>query len=175
MDEDRPRILADLAERAVASFLDGTSGRKLEDPCQYFGSDVTVGVMAAGQCFDYLLHGFDMAQAVGRDWSMSESVADPTLDVFGPVILSLLDPVKAGDLQASFAIEGGSGRLCCRVRAGAIEPLDADADTDCSITGPSSQMLLWLSGRIGWEAAGLSASGRLPDVAPTLADKLVHF
>jgi uncharacterized protein (TIGR03083 family) len=175
MDEDRPKMLADLAERAVASLLDRTTGRRLEDPWRYSGNDLTVGLMVAAECLEYLLHGFDMARAVGRDWAFSEPAADLALAVVGPVFLFLLDPAKAGDLQASFAIEGGSGRICRQARAGSMEILDADADADCSIAGPSSQLLVWLTGRVGWDDAELSASGRRPDVARTLADKLVHF
>jgi uncharacterized protein (TIGR03083 family) len=175
MDEDRPRMLADLAERAVASLLDSTSDRRIDDPWQYRGNDLTVGMMVAAECLEYLLHGFDMAEAVGRDWAFSEPAADLALAIVGPVFLFLLDPAKADDLQASFAIEGGSGRICRQARAGSMETLDHDADTDCSITGPSSQMLLWLTGRVGWDIAGLCASGRRPEVAPTLADRLVHF
>jgi uncharacterized protein (TIGR03083 family) len=173
MDEDRPRQLADLVERAVASFLDSTIGRDFANPVQYVGLPVSVGIMAGLQCFEYLLHGFDMARAVGTEWVCPESVADPALTTGGQLTTAFLDPAKATDLHASFAIEGGSERICCQVRAGTMEPLAANTDTDCSITGPSSQILLWLTGRIGWEDAGLSASGPRADLAPTLADKLV--
>ena len=149
MDEDRPRVLADLDERALASYLDATTGRKFDDPCQYLGFALTVGIMAAIRCNEYLLHGFDMARAVGQDWTFSESVADPTLAVMGPILMSFLDPAKADDLEASFAIEARSGRFCGQAGASVMDPLDADADADCSITGPSSQILLWLTGRVG--------------------------
>jgi hypothetical protein len=175
MDEDRPKTLADLTERAVASFLDGTTARKTDDPFQYQGFAVTVDSMAGGQCFEYLLHSFDMARAVRREWSCPETVADAALATVGPVRISFFDPDAGRDLEASFAIEGGSGRICCQVRAGTMELLDADADTDCSITGPSSQVLLWLTGRAGWEDAKLSASGPRPEVAPSLAATLVPW
>jgi hypothetical protein len=175
MDEDEPGILADLAERAVTSFLDGTVGRNLDDPCLYMGFATTVGIMAAFECFEYLLHGFDMVRAVGREWASSDSAADPTLAVAGPVILSFLDPAKAGDVDASFAIEGGSSRVCGQMRAGIMEPLDGGAETDCSITGSSSQILLWLTERANWKEAGLSASGRRSELAPTLAERLMQF
>jgi uncharacterized protein (TIGR03083 family) len=175
MDEDRPRALADLTERAVTSFIDAIDGRKPDDPCQYGGFAVTVGVMAGGLCSEYLLHGFDMARAVGRQWSCPESAADSALAGIGSVYLSLLDPEKAGDLRASFAIEGQFGRFSCQVHNGTIEPFDSNADTDCTITGPSAQVLLWLSGRAGWADTTLSASGPRPDLAPSLADRLVHF
>ena len=43
---------------------------------------------------------------------------------------------KTDDLHALFAIEGDqSTRFCCQVRAGTMEFLDADADTDGSISG----------------------------------------
>jgi hypothetical protein len=175
MDEDRPRVLADLDERALAPFLDSITGREFDDPCRYLGFDLTVGIMAAIRCNEYLLHGFDMARAVGQDWTFSESAADLTLDVMGPILMSFLDPAKADDLEASFAIEARSGRFCGQAAGGVMDPLAADDDTDCSIMGPSSQILLWLTGRVGWEDAKLSASGPRPEVAPTLADKLVHF
>lgn len=92
----------------MASVLGGTTGRKFDDPCQYFGLDLNVGFMLALQCSELLLHSFDMARAVGREWACPESVADLVLTVQGPVLLTFpFDPAKASDLQASFAMEGG--------------------------------------------------------------------
>jgi uncharacterized protein (TIGR03083 family) len=168
MDESQPTVLADLDEAAVASFIDALSRRGPHDPCQYADLSLTVGIIAAFQSFEYYLHGFDMAQAVGHKWACPEAATDSTLAVTGPVLLSGLDPEIAGDLKGSFAIEGQFGRICCDVHSGVTEALDADADTDCSIIGPSSKLLLWLTGRVGWEDAGLSASGMRPEIANSL-------
>jgi hypothetical protein len=89
------RLLADLAERAVDSLLDSTTGRRLEDPWQYRGNDLTVGMMVAAECLEYLLHGFDMARAVGRDWDFSEPAADLALAVVGPVFFVSARPRKS--------------------------------------------------------------------------------
>ena len=42
--------------------------------------------------------------------------------------------------------------------------LASDSEVDCSIMGAPPQLLLWLSGRSGWDTAKLSASGKMPEL-----------
>jgi uncharacterized protein (TIGR03083 family) len=175
MDEDQPTALADLMERAVATFLDIGTRRGGDCPVQYMGLSMTVNIMTAGQCSEYLLHGFDMAQAVGRKWSCPESAADKTFAMTGPFIPSLFNAEAAGDLSASFALDSPGGRFSYQVRSGTMQSVMAEADTDCVITGASSQLLLWLTGRAGWDDARLSASGLQRDLAPSFPGMLFHL
>jgi uncharacterized protein (TIGR03083 family) len=172
MDETEPTVLANQADRAVKSFLDVTSRHRRDDPLAYGAFSTTVGIMAAFQCYEYLLHGYDMARGAGRHWHWQEPAADAALTMMGPVLTYMfgLNPDAAGELHGSFAIESPRARLCLDVRHGVMELLDRDVDTDCSIVGSSSQVLLWLSGRAGWEDAGLTASGPRPDLAKSLTD-----
>jgi hypothetical protein len=126
---------------------------------------VTVGTLAANLCNEYLLHGFDVARAVGREWSCPEPAADTTLAVMAPLILTLFNPESAADLTASFAIDSPRTRVCFEVDAGALNIIDTDAPIDCSIAGPSSRLLLWLTRRTGWDDARLKASGTRPNLA----------
>lgn len=173
MDENRPAALADLTEVAVRSLLDASSRCRRDDPCRYRDLPLTVGIMIAAICNEYLLHGYDMARAVGREWSCPESAADLGWSVVSPLWIAFFNPEMAGDLEGSFAVESPRGRICYQIRAGAMELLSPDADTDCTIVGPSSQLLVWLSGRTGWENANLLALGPRPELAPSLASSLI--
>jgi hypothetical protein len=73
---------------------------------------VTVGSLTANLFNEYLLHGYDMARAVGREWSCPEPAADTTLAVMAPLILTLFNPESAADLTASFAIDSPRSRVC---------------------------------------------------------------
>jgi uncharacterized protein (TIGR03083 family) len=173
MDEDRPVALADLTEVAVSSLLDASTRRGRDDPCQYRGLTLTVGIMMAAASNEYLLHSYDMAQAVGQEWSCPPSAADSNWSVLGPVWIYFFNPDLAADLEGSFAIESPQGRICYQVRAGAMEVLDPDASADCTVVGPSSQVMVWLSGRSGWDGANLRALGPRPELAPSLASVLM--
>jgi uncharacterized protein (TIGR03083 family) len=174
MDENRPGVLADLTEVAVTSLLDASTRRRRDDPCQYRGLPLTVGLISAGACNEYLLHAYDMARAAGREWSCPESAADLSWAVVSPLWGAYnFNPEAAGHLEGSFAIESPNGRVCFQMRPGSMELLKPDAETDCTIVGPSSQLLVWLSGRAGWEGVNLLASGPRPDLAPFLASSLI--
>jgi hypothetical protein len=155
-------VLADLSERAVGSFIGATAHHRGHDTCPYpaeFGGQITVGMLTAIRVFEYLLHGADMAFAVGRDWSGSEPAADTAVAMMTPFLLrSGFDSEAAGDLDASFAVDTPGGRFSNQVRSGGIKRLDEGVGTDCSISGASSHWLLWLSGRSDWEDSELSAS-----------------
>jgi hypothetical protein len=101
------------------------------------------------------------------------------LAVIGPLMASLFNAEVAGDLTASFALDSLGGRICYQVRSGTMEAVTslntADADIDCSIAGDSSQLLLWLTERTGWDDAGLSASGPQRHLAPSLPGLLFHL
>jgi uncharacterized protein (TIGR03083 family) len=173
LEEDRPMVLADLFERSVTSFLASTSGRGRDDPCPFYedlGGHSTVGELTLGLIFEQLLHGADMAFGVGREWSYPASAADVAYAEVAPLLVpSHFDSGAADDLDASFAIDGPGGRFCYQVRAGAIDALAEDADTDCSISASSGQWMLWLSGRTSWEESGFATSGGRAELAPRIA------
>jgi uncharacterized protein (TIGR03083 family) len=169
MDEDRPSALADLYAQAVARFLDAVSRHSADDTYQYLGAPVPVDVLTATLCREQLLHGFDIASAVGRPWTSPEAVAGPAFAMMDLPTVYMFNPESAGDLRATFALESPCWRSCYAVGAGAIELLDPTIEVECTITGPSSQLLMWMSGRTPWKHAGLAASGPRSDLAPTFA------
>jgi uncharacterized protein (TIGR03083 family) len=176
LDEAHPTALADLADRAVGAFLAGTNDRQLDDVCPYYhdyGGRRTVGMLIAAQVYEYLLHGADIASAVGREWSCPEPAAEVVVAMLASELLAFrFVREAAGNLDATFAIESPGVRLCYQVCGGSLKRLDAEADTDCSVTGAAGRLLLWLSGRTGWEEATLSPSGRRPDLAPRFLGSL---
>ena len=100
LDEDRPDVLADLADTAVQSLLDTSNRRHQDDLCPYQGAALTVGTPLVGALtFEYLLHCFDMIRAVDCEWVCAEAAADAALAVMGPLMVSLFDPAASGDLR----------------------------------------------------------------------------
>ena len=172
MDENRSAVLADLTEVAVTSLLEASTRRRRDDQCQYRGAPLTVGIISAAMCNEYLLHSYDMVRAVGREWSCPEAAADVGWSVVSPFWIALFNPEMAGHVEGSFAIESPHDRICYQVRSGSMEVLNPDVDTDCTIAGLSSELLVRLSGRKGWEDTNLLASGPRPEMARSVASLL---
>jgi uncharacterized protein (TIGR03083 family) len=176
--EDRPSVLADLVDDAVNALLMTSRGGARDDRRPFhFGGTTTVARLVAAPCYEYLLHGVDMMWAVGQPWSCPEQAATTTFAFIflAPSLAARFDAHKAHDVDATFSVGVDDvTRFCVQIRTGAIELLLPGADTDCSVTGAASQLLLWLSGRSDWEKAGLSATGRRADLAPLVAELLVN-
>jgi uncharacterized protein (TIGR03083 family) len=176
LHEDRPAVLAHLFEDAVKSLLNAIEERSSDDLCSWYsevGGQSPVGTMIAALLVEYLLHGADMAFALGREWRCPESAADTAFAAITPFILPLhFDSRAANDLDASFGLERPDCRFSYRVRSGRLEPLNQQTDTDCSMSGSSSQWLLWLGGRAEWGDVRLTASGNRAELAQPFAGNL---
>src|SRR5262249_27134317 len=139
LDEEDPAILADLLEQATGSLIAATRKHGPDASCPYyvaFGGELTVGVLNAILINEYLLHGADMAAAVGRDWSCPESAAEIPFAIQAPIVVPyFFDSSAAGALDGSFALDTPRVRLGYRVRSGNIEALAEETEYDCSITG----------------------------------------
>ena len=155
LDEDDPAILADLLEQATGTLIAASREHGPDDSCPYyaaFGGQLTVGALSAIQINEYLLHWADMAAAVGREWPCPESAAEIPFAIQVPIVVPFFfDSSAAGALDASFALDTPKMRLGYRVRSGNIEALAEETDYDCSIAGPASRWLLWISGRAEWQ------------------------
>jgi hypothetical protein len=174
LDEDDPSILAKLFEEAVGSLIAASREHGSDDACPYYavyGGQFTVGILCVVQINEYLLHWADMAFAVGRDWSCPESAAETVFTILAPILIPLFfDSSAAGDLNASFALEAPGVRLAYRARSGDLEALDEEIDCDCSISGPASRWLLWLTGRVEWDDRVHLARGPRAELSPRFAD-----
>jgi uncharacterized protein (TIGR03083 family) len=172
MDEERPSVLAGLVEAAVTAFLEESGQHGRDDSHSYQGFTMTTGQLSALQCWEYLLHGYDIDTALARPWTCPDRLADQTMLAMSETLGGLINTKAGTGRQARVAIESLSIRICYALRPDGAELLAGDSQVDCSISGNPSDLMLWLSGRADWDAARLSASGEIPELGPVMTEML---
>jgi uncharacterized protein (TIGR03083 family) len=172
MDEQRPSALAGLVEDAVGRFLEESGHHDRDESHPYGGLTLTTGQQLALSCWEYLLHGYDIEAAVGRPWACPDGLADQTMVAMSTTLRGLINTKAAAEVRASVAIESPAIRICYALKEDGAELLASDSEVDCSITGAPAQLLLWLSGRSGWNTAKLSASGTMPELGQVMTGML---
>ena len=120
---------------------------------------------------ELLLHGFDIATALGLAWSPSDQIAGPASALFAevaPLVFRKEESVRhAGRYWFEAAPQPGWGFT---IAYSEITPSAADESVDCRITGRPFQLMLWQSGRVNWEDSELNASVRLQAATPSLME-----
>jgi uncharacterized protein (TIGR03083 family) len=182
LEEREPARLADLIElesRATAAALGN------RDPDELFpwhaGLQLTMGQAEAVGLGELLVHGFDLARAVGRPWPIEPADARAVIYAAGAILPALVDPVRAQGVTASYELRlrGGSS-LALRIRDGAlvVEP-GPDPRAVCRISADPTAFLLISYGRVSpWRyvtSGRILAWGRRPWAMARLATMLQGF
>ena len=166
MDEDSPATLAALLKTATSAYASSVASHDVAELCPFhFGRRVDVATMMSVSTYELLMHGWDMAEATDRTlWD--DVAAAPTLRGIAASRVRLVPSdltrekvtlVICPNDEPQFAyVLGPSGA--------SISPAEPHREYDCSVSGSPFSLLLWLSGRVGWEDAGLASSGIRPDV-----------
>jgi uncharacterized protein (TIGR03083 family) len=170
--EGDPNKLAGLLTEAVAEFLEATAHRSGHDGVAFHaGLPVDLAALTSISLGELVLHGYDMATAVGSPWPINSRDAELVLYGYRSYLGGLVHPETAAGLTASYAIElAGRGSFVVRFGDGQYrtEPV-ASAPADCTISADPVAFLLAASGRITqWEAIALGAfraEGTRPDLA----------
>lgn len=181
--ERDPQVLADRIEAGVAGFLalvpEGTPDRL----CEWVvtGSEMPLSTFTCHLLNEALVHGWDLARAVGRPWPLERPYA--VMAIMGFIIPVLqrhagpeaVDQAAAGDLRAVYDVrlKGGGGRAYFVLDAGTLSvELPSDRRVDCHILADPATMLLIAWGRKSqWPAIAtgrLLAYGRKPWLGPRL-------
>jgi len=167
---DLPRS-GELVRAAVADFLSATDGRDSDAP---FPSVAAVsGIFDVGETIseflgELLIHGLDVARALGRPWVISSDEARLVLTGVVSVLPDSLDRAAAGDIRATYDIRvRGGPRFAVRVHDGRLEVTTSPTErVDCHISADPVTFLLVGYGRESqWPAAlrgKLLAWGRRP-------------
>lgn len=147
--------------QGVDAFLAATTSLHPDQtiPTPWYGPDETLTV-AQATCLllgEQVVHGYDMAQAVGRPWPISKHDALLVLEGVRPMMPKLADPDAIGDVSATFELRlGRANRFVVRVadRAVVVEPA-ADQRIDCHVLADPVALLLLAYGRTSqWHAIG---------------------
>jgi hypothetical protein len=151
--------VAALLTDAVAGLLEATANRSGHQPVQFHGGvSLDLAALVCISLGEQILHGYDIATALGAPWPIEPGHADLVIYGYGPYYGSMVDPEMAQvtvgfgiDLRAgsSFTVrfDDGGYRLE-RPRSGPV---------DCTISADPVAFLLMWSGRMSpWEAIALN-------------------
>lgn len=176
--ETDPDKVADLVEHSVRAFLDGTRGWSGDREVLFHGgTPIDLAALTTILAAESLLHGYDMARALGVPWALTRTDALLILDCYLPSVPSVIDAEAAAGLTAGCAIAArGAGRWTLRFADG-VCTLDAeDGEVDCTLWVDPAAFLLALSGRMApWPAFALglfTVEGSRPELGAGFFDLL---
>jgi hypothetical protein len=153
-------------------FLEATNDIRGDTPVIFHGQNpFTVGGAAGVLLGEELLHGYDIATAIGRPWPIDPAGAELVLAAYAPVLGFILNPETTRGLSAGFGIElRGIGEMTVRFIDGVFGLQEAGAaPVDATISADPVSFLMVGAGRLSrYEAIALgllSVGGNHPDLA----------
>jgi hypothetical protein len=152
--------VASLLTDAVAGLLEATANRSGQQPVQFHaGVSLDLAALVCISLGEQLLHGYDIATAVGAPWPIEPAHADLVIYGYGPYYGSTVNPEMVRGVTAGFGIDlrGGSS-FTVRFNDGdyRLEP-PRSGPVDCTISADPVAFLLMWSGRMSpWEAIALN-------------------
>jgi hypothetical protein len=170
--ETDPDKLAGLVLDGVDRFLEATAGRSGDvEVIWHCGLKLGLAELAGVELAELVLHGYDMAVAVGYPWPIDPLHALIVLNGYGPAFRLVVNEERARGLNAGFGIElRGGPSFTARFVDGTYEVEPAGASpVDCTISADPVAFLLIGSGRLNPLTAValglLSAGGDHPEMA----------
>ena len=170
--ESDPDKLARLVLEGVDRFLEATAGRPGDQEVTWHcGLKMGLAELAGVELGELVLHGYDMATALGFPWPIDPMHAQLVLFGYGPAFGLVVNQERARGLNAGFGIELRNGpAFTARFVDGryGVEPPDS-GPVDCTISADPVAFLLVGAGRLDPLAAValglLSAGGERPEMA----------
>ncbi|MGH9010765.1 MAG: maleylpyruvate isomerase family mycothiol-dependent enzyme [Acidimicrobiia bacterium] len=170
--ETDPAKLSRLFVDAMEGFLDATSDSPGDTPVIMHGQNPFTLAGAAGILLgELLLHGYDIATAIGRPWPIDPADTQLVLAAYPPALGFLLNPETTRGLSAGFGIElRGVGEMTVRFTDGAYGLEEAGAaPVDATISADPVAFMMVGTGRLSrYQAIALglmSVGGDRPDLA----------
>jgi len=170
--ESDPGKLAALMHEGTGRLLAATAPcDDTQDVLFHSGNVMTIPHLVGTALAEHLLHGYDMAVAVGQPWPINPHQAALGLFGYSPSYGLCLNPATTAAHTAGYAIELTTGeRFTIRFVDGqySLEPPDS-GPVDCTIAADPVAFLLVGSGRMSqWAAIALGlleAGGDRPELA----------
>jgi len=168
--------LAGQIRNGVADYHALTASTPADQPIAYHGGlRPTLAQLTAVLLGEYVLHGYDVAVALGEPWPIEPEHAALVVGAYRLFLPLIFQPDAADGLQATFHVAvSGTDPYFVRIAHGAYEELDAAPPAvDCSIATDAVTALLVQSGRLSqWPAIALGRltfSGARSEVGPRFA------
>ena len=162
------------------ALLEALSTRSGDGPMLHAGVPFTVARFASTMLGDQMLHGYEMAAALGRPWPIEAHDALLILEAHLPLFAAMLHPERTTGLTAALGIElRGGPDVTVRFTDGAYSVEEGIAgQVDATMSVDPVAFLLIESGRLSrYEAAALGlleAGGNQPDLALGFFDLIVY-
>ena len=178
LSETDPVKLSRLLLDGVEDFLDTTVDRPGDDPITFqAGLPHTLFGLVGIFLGEVLLHGYDMASAVGRPWPIDAGDAALVLAAYTPLLAAWeIDAERIKGVNAAVGIElRGVGEMTARFSDGSFGIEPAGGPVDAALSADPVAYLMVGSGRLSrYEAValgGMTVGGNRADLAfdfPTL-------
>jgi uncharacterized protein (TIGR03083 family) len=177
LGERRIPVLRQWLESSVDEYATLIAGRRDRGPVETLFGPEDPAAMTAALVGEQLVHGFDLARAVGRRWTIDPDAARLTLTGLVPFLPYMVDAEAIRDVRARIEVRiVGDPRFTLVLDHGraAVEP--ADGRCDCWIQAQPVPYLLVGYGRVNrWLPMlrrQIRAGGRRPWIAGRLASYL---
>jgi uncharacterized protein (TIGR03083 family) len=180
--ETDPKRLADQIREGLTRFMRATATVPADQPIAYYaGLRPTFTTIAAVLLGEPILHGYDIATAVGAPWPIDRKYASLAAGGYLRTIYSAaaFQPSAAEGFEASYRLEiGDCEPLVVRIGDGRYEELPVGSTAECVISADPVTALLVSSRRLSlWQAIALGAlrfSGDRPDVGARFAELFMY-
>jgi hypothetical protein len=177
LGERRIPVLRQLLESTVDEYATLIAGRRDGGPVETLFGPEDPADMTAALVGEQLVHGFDLARAVGRRWTIDPDAARLTLTGLAPFLAYMVDAEAIRHVRARIEVRIAGGprfTLVLDHGSAAVEP--ADGRCDCWIQAQPVPYLLTGYGRVNrWLPLlrrQIRAGGRRPWIAARLASYL---
>ena len=179
--ETDPNKLSRLFIDAMEGYLDATSDLPGDTPVVMHGQNpYTVAGMAGILLGEELLHGYDIATAIGRPWPLDPVATELVLAGYAPAFGYFLNSETTRGLSAGVGIElRGIGEMTVRFTDGVYSLEEAGAaPVDATISADPVAFLMVGTGRLSrYQAIALgllSVGGNRPDLAIGFPDLFLY-
>ncbi len=164
MAHDNAVSLAAQLDEAVGSFLKALAGHSshatVNTPWWGEGQSRDLATLASIALGEFLVHGYDIARALRRRWSIDRAHASLVIDGAMSMIPDYVNPATASHLDATYMIHvRGGSRFVIHFRKGGATVNSSSQQVDCHLSVDPVAFLLVGYGRISqW---GPIAKGQL--------------
>lgn len=155
--ETDPRKLANQIRDGVDELLRATTTVPADQTIVWYtGLRLDAAGIVALYLGEPLLHGYDIATAVGVSWPIDPEYAALSVSAYRLVYPAIFQPSAAG-LDATYRIDiAGAEPFSVRIAGGTYEEVPGDPDVDCVISADPVTALMVISGRLSrWPAIAL--------------------
>jgi uncharacterized protein (TIGR03083 family) len=179
--ETDPGKLSRLFVDVMEGFLDATSDSPGDAPVIFHAGDpFTVAGLAGVLLGEVVLHGYDIATAIGRPWPIDPAATEVVLAAYAPALGFIVNPETTRGLSAGFGIGlRGVGEMTVRFIDGVFGLEEPGAGpVDATISADPVAFLMVCAGRLSrYEAIALgllSVGGNRPDLAIRFQDFFLY-